>query len=373
MISASSRLSLMIVSPNGDNHWTREIADYFTLTGEPPAIAVNVDAAWEAIRTTPPNAVIAVGHHEANYHLLRTIRNKFPTVPVLILVATDGAPSFDFDQVADAITPPMGSFIEWHIHKALQTQHDKNDLQAQVDGSNKELERLRKVVTEVDLLKNAIVRNVSHELRTPLLQVKSAVKLMTEDIDHPTLGNLAQAATARLESVVSNVTQLAQSMDELNIVPMLVRDCINYALNNLRRTWEHKEDMARISVHLDDNLPPVMGDRQSISTVMQLLIDNALKFSKQGVEIHVHMIGDELEIAVRDYGIGIPKSKRQAIFDTFFQIDSSSIRRYGGIGVGLSIVKMILDRHGVPIQVESQEGVGSTFSFRLPIANLSLD
>lgn len=373
MISTNSGLSLMIVSPNGENRWTHEIADYFA--DELPTLAVSADAAWEIIRISPPNAVIAIEGCEANERLFRTIRDQFDaaSAPVLILVTTDGAPTYSFDDTADVIMPPMGSYIEWHMRRALQSRVERTTLQTEINDLKDQLDGFQKVSAEVDLLKNAIVRNVSHELRTPLLQVKSAVKLMTEDIEHPTLGNLALAATARLESVVSNITQLAQSMDELNIVPMLVRDCVNYALTNLRRAWEHKEDITRVVVHMEDNLPPAMGDRQSISTALQMLIDNALKFSQDTVEVNVRLVGDRVEIAVHDTGIGIPKSKLQVIFDAFFQIDSSSKRRYGGIGVGLSIVKMILERHNAQIQVESHEGKGSTFSFSLPIANLSLD
>jgi signal transduction histidine kinase len=369
MISTNNGLSVMIVS--GETRWTREIADYFS--GD--ADALSPDAAWEIIRLTPPDAVIAIGSTEENDLLFRAIRDQFDvsTAPILILVTADGAPPFSLDTTADAVTPPTSSFIDWHLRKALQTRAERTKhlaLQSELEQVTQQIDHFEKVAAEVDLLKNAIVRNVSHELRTPLLQVKSAVKLMTEDIEHPTLGNLALAATARLESVVSNITQLAQSMDELNIVPMLVRDCVNYALTNLRRAWEHKEDISRVVVHLDETLPPVMGDRQSISTALQMLIDNALKFSQDTVEVHAHLIGDRIEISVRDTGIGIPKNKLQVIFDAFFQIDSSSKRRYGGIGVGLSIVKMILERHNVAIQVESQEGKGSTFSFSLPIAKL---
>jgi signal transduction histidine kinase len=105
---------------------------------------------------------------------------------------------------------------------------------------------------------------------------------------------------------------------------------------------------------------------------MQLLIDNALKF---GDDKPIKVIGQKrndgtVYIAVQDEGIGIAKDKLKNVFDSFYQIDSSSTRRYGGAGVGLALVKLILDHHQTDIQVDSQEGKGSTFWFTLPIVEM---
>jgi signal transduction histidine kinase len=217
------------------------------------------------------------------------------------------------------------------------------------------------------LLKNAIVRNVSHELRTPLLQVKSAVALLAEDVQNNSLADYATNATARLEAIVTNITQLAGSQD-IDPNPVIVRECVGYACRNLRRAWEHKGAAERIVTKIADDLPPAFADRQSLSTVMQLLIDNALKFSDDPVEVEAQQVGSRIRITVRDYGIGIAPDKLEAIFDSFYQVDNSSTRRYGGTGVGLAIVRLILDRHGVKIRVNSRPGHGSAFSFELPVA-----
>jgi signal transduction histidine kinase len=103
---------------------------------------------------------------------------------------------------------------------------------------------------------------------------------------------------------------------------------------------------------------------------LQLLIDTALKFSEGEVEVRLWHENDQVHIAVSDQGIGIAHDKLEAIFETFYQIDNSSTRRYGGVGVGLAIVRLILERHHVEIGVESTEGKGSTFSFALPVAVL---
>jgi signal transduction histidine kinase len=118
---------------------------------------------------------------------------------------------------------------------------------------------------------------------------------------------------------------------------------------------------------VDDNLPPVVADKQGLSTVIHLLLDNALKFSDDAVEIHVRRETGAVRIAVRDYGIGIAEDHLNAIFEAFVQLDSSATRRYGGAGVGLAIVRLILEYQNSQIEVESEIGSGSSFSFRLPV------
>lgn len=223
---------------------------------------------------------------------------------------------------------------------------------------------------QIEILKEAIVRNVSHELKTPLLHVKSAVSLMGEDMGKDnTLIRYAANATARLEALVTNITMFGSSFD-LNLGPVIVRDAVEYAHRNLYRIWESKDQAKRIKLFVDDDLPPVTADRQGLSTILQLLLDNALKFSTDEIEVHAHLVDDEIEISVKDYGIGIASDDIQTIFDSFYQIDHSSTRRYGGTGVGLALVKLLIENHRSEINVESQPNKGSTFSFCLPIISL---
>ena len=104
-------------------------------------------------------------------------------------------------------------------------------------------------------------------------------------------------------------------------------------------------------------------------TVIQLLLDNALKFSDDKIEVHAHLIDTEVEISVIDYGIGIDSKNIDSIFDSFYQIDPSSTRRYGGTGVGLALVKLLTEKHMSKIKVESEINKGSKFSFRLKVIN----
>ena len=117
-------------------------------------------------------------------------------------------------------------------------------------------------------------------------------------------------------------------------------------------------------------LPPVWGDPEAIAQVLENLVTNAVKFSPPGGAIRVRLTarGEEAEVAVADRGIGIPPAARAKIFERFYQVDGSSTRAYGGMGLGLAIVREILAAHQREILVESEEGRGSTFRFTLPFA-----
>ncbi len=259
-----------------------------------------------------------------------------------------------------------------HEHDLLWQQNQS--LLAELEKRNAELERALKEVREASVLRDSIVQNVSHELRTPLLQVKSAVAMLAEDARAASpngtsvLADHATAATARLESVVQNISQLAASVN-VNSESVRVVDALNIALRQLRRQWASSSAVERVKIRMDDT-PLVLGDRGGLAQVLQQLIDNAIKFSPGGgpVEVSGERCPGGVRVSVRDFGIGIPEDQIGRIFQAFYQVDSSTTRPFGGTGVGLAIAKLILDKMGTAITVESRPGVGSTFSFMLPVA-----
>ena len=117
-------------------------------------------------------------------------------------------------------------------------------------------------------------------------------------------------------------------------------------------------------------LSEVVADPQRIAQVLENLLTNAVKFTPVGGQVRVELRPhpQAVEVVVTDSGIGIPAEALPRIFDRFYQVDSSSTRRYGGIGLGLAIVKEILQAHGVAITATSEVGVGTTFRFELPAA-----
>jgi signal transduction histidine kinase len=295
-----------------------------------------------------------------------------PYRPLLVLILREDVENAP----ADLLLPPYQSAIHQSVSSALKQRADQltllgecESLRGELDYSSQQLEEHQQISDELNLLKDALVRNVSHELKTPLLHVKSAVALLAEENQASNLADYATEAVARLEYIIKNITQLADGLDT-KLSPVLVHEALDQAMRSLRRSWQHKNKLDRIHIEVDHTLPPVMADKQGLGIVLNQLLDNALKFSQDRIEVSAHRRGSQVCIAIRDYGIGIPKDKSDKIFDSFYQIDSASTRKFGGTGVGLAIVRLILERHNATIHVESQEGRGSTFAFELPIANV---
>lgn len=377
MISTESRVSIVILSLRGTTtSVSQDMVDYLAYANYQAEVTHSIDEAWGLLQASPPDVVIAIENAADNLRFFKIIKEsmKASLCPALILLTNEPV-NEPYDEAADAILPPIPHCVDHMLRRIVQSREEfarveagTQQLHDEIENLKRELESHKKAIDELALLKSAIVRNVSHELRTPLLQVKSAVALLAEDIGNTNLAEYALGATARLETVVRNITQLANSLDEMNIVPIIMREAIESAARNLRRTWEHKDAISRIQIDIQDSLPLALGDRYGISTVLQLLLDNALKFSDGMVQVRIYHADGKIHVAISDHGIGIAQDKFQIIFETFYQIDSSSTRRYGGVGVGLAIVQLILERHNAPIQVESVEGQGSTFSFSLPAA-----
>jgi signal transduction histidine kinase len=131
---------------------------------------------------------------------------------------------------------------------------------------------------------------------------------------------------------------------------------------------EAKRQDVMLVLNVPHELPPILADPERITVVFQQLVGNAIKFSPNGGQVQVRLTEqyDCIQVAVSDQGIGIPSSQVDRIFDRFYQIDSSSKRRFEGVGLGLSVTKRIVEAHGGQISVRSKLGKGSIFYFTLP-------
>lgn len=317
--------------------------------------------------------VIGIGSSPGGFAEYLTTRKSLvyasPPLYTVLVVEQEFPPSTDqFDLILPLASISLLPYL-------LRTLQQTRQLRHELDHTRQSLAELRRSAAQLDLLRDAIVQNVTHELRTPMLQVKSAVALLAEEVEpgNPII-DLALTATRRLETGVRNVTLLQELMNESfeskAFSPIPVADLIHSAIRNLGRTWERKPDLDRIVVELADSLPPLLGDRQRLSIALQLLIDNALKFSQSAVHITAEREDHSVRFRITDQGIGIPARLIPRIVEPFFQIDTPASRKHGGMGIGLTIVQFILDQHNAPLEIHSVEEQGSTFSFRLPAVSL---
>jgi hypothetical protein len=119
---------------------------------------------------------------------------------------------------------------------------------------------------------------------------------------------------------------------------------------------------------VDFNIKYILADESKFKTILHHLIGNAIKFNKDGGTVHVVFgrDGDDITVQVIDTGIGIPEDKQDELFDPFVQLDWSHARRYSGVGIGLSLVKGLVEMHGGKISLVSKVGEGTTVTFTIP-------
>ena len=228
---------------------------------------------------------------------------------------------------------------------------------------------------EIEMLRADIIRNVSHELSTPLLQVKSVIAMLLDpayDASRTTvLDTMAREAAGRLEEVIDNIQQLAQA-HAVALAPFIVGDALAGAVRHLERSWIWQSHAGRIHIHDSAQHAIVLGDRAATARLLQLLLENALKFSPSDAPVHLIAApaeSDRVWFGVEDSGIGIPPEEQEQIFEAFYQIDRSPRRRYSGTGIGLALATLLADAMDTVIEVDSTPGEGSTFSFTLPLVD----
>ncbi len=259
------------------------------------------------------------------------------------------------------------------LRSALQAAN--RNLERRVQERTAELQKALERLSELTQVKANFISNVSHELRTPLTHVKGYIELMITDSLGPISEEqrhaleVSQKATARLESMIDDLIMFSlTSKGELSIKqgPVDIRRLANLAVKSAAEKASGRD----VTVHavIDDNVPQVQADSQKIAWVLSQLLDNGIKFTPAGGRVVLNVkpeSGNLVMISVVDTGIGIPSSRIQEIFEPFHQLDESSTRRFGGAGLGLSLVRQIVEAHGSMIDVQSTEGHGTTFRFPL--------
>ncbi len=243
------------------------------------------------------------------------------------------------------------------------------------------LESARTARAEADTantIKDEFLAVVSHELRTPLTSILGYARLlMAGSLDE-------QAANRALETVVRNALAQRRLIDDLldisriitgklrlEVRPVELTPIIETVVNSMRPTAEARS--IHLQIALDARIGPVSGDPDRLQQIIWNLLTNAIKFTPKGgrVEVWLERIAAHVEITISDTGQGIAPDFLPHVFDRFRQSDSSSTRRHGGLGLGLSIVRQLVELHGGTITATSPgAGAGTTFKLILPLLSV---
>lgn len=234
-------------------------------------------------------------------------------------------------------------------------------------------------VKRLEKIRKDFIINISHELRTPIASCRAIVETLQNGAitDESVAGSFLKKMSIEIDKMTQMVNELSElsriESGELpiHLKPVNLASVIERAVERLRIQAERGHLV--INVHVPHNTPMAMADEARIEQVLVNLIHNAIKFTPAGGRITVSSSATEnyVMVSVSDTGIGIPADDLPRIFERFYKVDRS--RSSGGTGLGLAISKHIVRAHGGTIQVESQEGKGSTFTFSLPIARVQLE
>jgi signal transduction histidine kinase len=237
----------------------------------------------------------------------------------------------------------------------------------------------RNVSSELALarLKSDFVSNVSHELRTPL----ALIRLYAETLElgristagkHQQYYEIIRKESERLSSLINNIldfSRIEAGKKEYSFRETDVADLVRNTLESYR--FEIEQNGFQFEQKIDNNLPPLHVDREAIARSLLNLVNNAVKYSaaEKYLLVHLYRRNDKVNLEVVDHGIGIPVKEQVKIFEKFYRVGDPLVHNTKGSGLGLSLVRHIVQAHGGVLAVESAPGRGSKFIITLPVQN----
>jgi len=284
-------------------------------------------------------------------------------------------PKVEFD---NRIQIASGEYLNLHWTLTFDELNEEfyciaRDITTQVNTLN-QLKIANEEAQRAVQVKDEFLANMSHEIRTPLNAIIGfndllmSSELNSEQREYVEIVSTASQNLMVIINDVLDTSKLENGKIQLENRMLSLKDVANY-LNKLQKQKAKSKNIELIT-EVDDDIPPyVLGDRPRVIQILVNLMGNAIKFTDRGkVKLQVDLVSkrmDEVDIkfTVSDTGIGIDPEKLDVIFDRFVQAETSTSRNFGGTGLGLNIVKMLVNLHGGKLSVESNKGEGTTFSF----------
>jgi PAS domain S-box-containing protein len=261
---------------------------------------------------------------------------------------------------------------------AAKIAHDITKLRALLADRELLLESERSArgqAERMSRLKDEFLATLSHELRTPLNAIQGWSELLRqagtkpEDLDR---GLEAISRNVRIQAQIVNdlldMSRVVSGQAMLEVHPTSLQEILGHAIDAVRPSADNKS--IRIQTLIDAKIGPVRGDPTRLQQVIWNLLSNAVKFTPKGgrIKVLLERVDSHVEVTIEDTGIGIEPDFLPFVFDRFRQADSGIARRHGGLGIGLSIVKSLVELHGGSVRAKSPgRDRGSTFSVALPL------
>ena len=277
-------------------------------------------------------------------------------------------------ELLSILASQIGTAIEnTRLYAELFSSHQ--DLERRVKERTQELAKLNEKLKKLDKVKSDFVSAVSHELRTPLTSIKGYSSILIAG----KLGEVSPAQKERLEKIDKHSNSLTHLINNLldiariesGRVQMEIKDIsIKETLEGIVDiiTPQMKEKKISLKINSKTNVDKIKADQGQLERVFLNLLSNAIKFTPEKGKITIHIKDEDgfIEFGLEDSGIGIPKQDLQKVFEEFFRSDNAQDQKIKGSGLGLSLVKKIIEAHKGKIWVDSELNKGTKFSFTIP-------
>ena len=259
---------------------------------------------------------------------------------------------------------------------AFELQKNNEQLELNVAERTKYLQEALNELKKVDVAKSQFMANISHELRTPLNAIIGSSEILKDDI----LGELNQKQKKYVANIFSSSTHLLQLINDildiskiasgkmtLNYSEFYLKEIVLQTVENVKSYGTSKQLKVKLKFEPDDFM--IEADAAKLKQILYNLLSNAVKFTGTGgqIEIYVYKREDVAEFIVRDNGIGIAEQDQKKVFVEFEQVDSSYTREYEGTGLGLPLVKKMVEMHGGYVYLKSALGEGTEVIFLIPL------
>jgi len=283
--------------------------------------------------------------------------------------------------VQDFLTKPvLAEELRARVANLVMLKRTAAVLHGALSSQSHDLAALADELADANRAKDEFLAVLSHELRSPLNAILWWSFLLGEGHLDPTTRRAVEVIqrNAKMQAgMVGDLLDVSRAITgklRLDLRPIALDPVIHAAIDSVRPAADAKGTV--LVAAIDPDLGLVSGDPGRLQQVVWNLVSNAIKFTPRGgrVEVGLARVGDSLELSVRDDGVGIKPAFLPRMFERFWQADSSTTRAHGGLGIGLAVVRHLVEMHGGTVRAESEgEGQGATFTVRLPLVSAAVD